>query len=83
MDFKKEIENLEEQRKSLKRKQKKKTTEKEDEENPQEGERMATDKEKINENDTTEKHVPEKVVFLTICSFSIDCSHVLLAKFEI
>jgi len=84
IDFKKEIKNLEEQRKSLKRKQKKKTTEKEDGENPQEGEGTSTDKaEKINENDTTEKNMPEKVVFSTICSFSIDWSHVLLAKFKI
>jgi len=64
IDFKKEIENLKEQRKSLKkRKQRKKTSEKEDEENPQEGEGTSADKEKINENDTTEKNMPEKVMF--------------------
>ena len=59
IDFKKEVESLEEKRKRLKRLQKKKKNGREDAENPEEGEE--TDKEQEDANEAMDKNVSDKV----------------------
>ena len=61
IDFKKEVQNLEEQQKRVKRQQKKKSEEKGDAEQPEEGKGTSTDKDKIKNEGTTGKKVSEKV----------------------
>ena len=59
IDFKKEVENLEKQRKSFKRQQKEKTEEEAEEEKPEEGEEKNADD--TNTKATSEKNASEKV----------------------
>lgn len=59
IDFKKEVESLDEQRKRLKRLQKKKKTGREDAENPEEG--QETDNEQEDSNETMDQNVSDKV----------------------